>query len=304
MEMSAELKRARREKELKHKRDKSTLGDIKEELTKYATKLNELENEKHALFMEFKRVLNVDSTRKSEIDKKQKETAAAYQNLTFGPVKGDSSGNQKQLSSSHSSSQSTPIMPANAHSNILPNSLHHLQPIQPMFFSQPPSSSSSSVTTSSAAPPPLNPHRSIDRNARMPPSSTATSKPNAPPVTMMPKTLSSHVPLTSIPSSVSASPSLVPASVSSQFQNDRHRASFKRSHEQASSSPMQTSAIPGPITTAPPSHMHYMANYKPQLGPQHPIPSAPYGGKCISLLCTTLNEMVYLFQRVNILYLI
>lgn len=141
--MSQELKRARREKELKHKRDKLTLGEIKEEINKNESRLNELRNEKHRLFTEFKKVLNEDETRKN-LQRAKENAAFANLNMTFGPVTTSAptlpSAPPKHFQSSISSSsgQQGPIMPSTSHSNstIMPSSLHHLQPIQQMFYSQ------------------------------------------------------------------------------------------------------------------------------------------------------------------------
>ncbi|OTF73428.1 hypothetical protein BLA29_000259 [Euroglyphus maynei] len=90
--MSEELKRAKREKELKHNLDKRTLDEIKEEITRKERKLAELGSEKHKLFAEFKKVCNEDNSRKNL--QRQKE-ANVMLNMTFGPAQSGGSGLQQ-----------------------------------------------------------------------------------------------------------------------------------------------------------------------------------------------------------------
>ena len=79
MKMSAELKLAKREKELKHKRDKSSLDEIREEIVKEEKHLEELKNQKDRLFADFKKVLTEDEARKNM----QRAREAAFNNITF-----------------------------------------------------------------------------------------------------------------------------------------------------------------------------------------------------------------------------
>ncbi|XP_027199425.2 uncharacterized protein LOC113793575 [Dermatophagoides pteronyssinus] len=95
MEMSEELKRAKREKELKHNLDKRTLDEIKEEITRKEKKLADLGSEKHKLFAEFKKVCNEDNSRKNLL--RQKE-ANVMLNMTFGPSQSGGPGSQLPLS--------------------------------------------------------------------------------------------------------------------------------------------------------------------------------------------------------------
>lgn len=282
--MSEELKRARREKELKHKRDKSTLGDIKEEIAKSNAKLAELETDKHQLFTEFKRVLTLDSNRRNQI---QKEEASNYHNLTFGPVTTTSNTtNQKPFQGNISSASSNSIMPNSAHSSILPSSLHHLQPMQSMYFSHATAASTSSASNvlTSSSNSSTNQHRMNGRvaSANM---FTNSSKYNPSLSSSFDrKPVLQHVHMSPIPSI----PSPVPTPVPSPFQNDRHRLSFKRTHDQVSSPSLNLQASaggvitippgPGPVTSAPPSHLHYIANshYKPPMV-QPSMPPIPPG---------------------------
>ncbi|RWS04614.1 G protein pathway suppressor 2-like protein [Dinothrombium tinctorium] len=75
-EQDAELERHRREQELKRKRDATTLEDIKDQLSKLDVRLKELREEKHELFLQLKKVLNEDETRKRQ---KESELMSAHQ---------------------------------------------------------------------------------------------------------------------------------------------------------------------------------------------------------------------------------
>ncbi|KAI2811105.1 hypothetical protein BLOT_002276 [Blomia tropicalis] len=138
MEMSAELRRARREKELKHKRDKSTLGEIKEEIERERKNLDHLLEEKHRLFVEFKKVLGDDEKRKNLQMAKEVAAYSNLQNITFGPPQPPATNATVNVTMPKPSYPEPNTTASNVTSNstILPSSLHHLQPIQSMFFAQ------------------------------------------------------------------------------------------------------------------------------------------------------------------------
>ncbi|KAH7941268.1 hypothetical protein HPB49_011523 [Dermacentor silvarum] len=71
------IERLRREQELKRKQDAMTLEEIKDQVTQSEKKLKELKDEKHQLFMQLKKVLHEDDTRRRALDKEASEMAAA-----------------------------------------------------------------------------------------------------------------------------------------------------------------------------------------------------------------------------------
>ncbi|KAH8028189.1 hypothetical protein HPB51_014144 [Rhipicephalus microplus] len=71
------IERLRREQELKRKQDAMTLEEIKDQVTQSEKKLKELKEEKHQLFMQLKKVLHEDDTRRRALDKEASEVAAA-----------------------------------------------------------------------------------------------------------------------------------------------------------------------------------------------------------------------------------
>uniref|UniRef100_A0A131XIK9 Putative myosin class ii heavy chain n=1 Tax=Hyalomma excavatum TaxID=257692 RepID=A0A131XIK9_9ACAR len=71
------IERLRREQELKRKQDAMTLEEIKDQVTQSEKKLKELKDEKHQLFMQLKKVLHEDDTRRRALDKEASEVAAA-----------------------------------------------------------------------------------------------------------------------------------------------------------------------------------------------------------------------------------
>uniref|UniRef100_A0A1E1X4C7 Putative myosin class ii heavy chain n=1 Tax=Amblyomma aureolatum TaxID=187763 RepID=A0A1E1X4C7_9ACAR len=72
------IERLRREQELKRKQDAMTLEEIKDQVTQSEKKLKELKDEKHQLFMQLKKVLHEDDTRRRALDKEANEIAAAH----------------------------------------------------------------------------------------------------------------------------------------------------------------------------------------------------------------------------------
>lgn len=71
------IERLRREQELKRKQDAMTLEEIKDQVMQSEKKLKELKEEKHQLFMQLKKVLHEDDTRRRALDKEASEVAAA-----------------------------------------------------------------------------------------------------------------------------------------------------------------------------------------------------------------------------------
>lgn len=69
----------KREQELKRKQVAVTLEQVKEQLGKLECKLNDLKNEKHQLFLQLKKVLNEDETRKRQRDSEIMAQALAAQ---------------------------------------------------------------------------------------------------------------------------------------------------------------------------------------------------------------------------------
>ncbi|KPM02732.1 hypothetical protein QR98_0011500 [Sarcoptes scabiei] len=284
MEMSEELKRAKREKELKHNQDKLTLEEIKEEIVKNKQKLTELEIEKHRLFAEFKKVLHEDDNRKNL--QRLKETNI-IPNMTFGPPQSTSlaipiSTNHLQSSQSIASSSSVSASQINPSANFpiklgpvaSPQSSGHsktrppmlpepsLLPLYPMFAhntsmpSQAAFSLSPSIITSSTASSSLSfthpPVRPLNPEILQP-------KPlvNSNPTSMYPKPLAHpiHPPLMAINaprstnSMVGIPVSLPPVSFSSSpMIQDRQRNSFKRGHD---AQPMIVSSAPPPPSLQP-----------------------------------------------------
>lgn len=71
------IERLRREQELKRKQDAMTLEEIKDQVTQSEKKLKELKDEKHQLFMQLKKVLHEDDTRRRALVKEANEIAVA-----------------------------------------------------------------------------------------------------------------------------------------------------------------------------------------------------------------------------------
>ncbi|XP_064483942.1 G protein pathway suppressor 2-like [Ornithodoros turicata] len=73
------IERLRREQEQKRKQDQMTLEEIKDQVVQSEKKLKELKDEKHQLFMQLKKVLHEDETRRRALIKEANEMAAASQ---------------------------------------------------------------------------------------------------------------------------------------------------------------------------------------------------------------------------------
>ena len=116
--MSAELKRAKREKELKHKRDKLTLDEIREEIAQQEKQLEDLKNQKDRLFAEFKKVLTEDEARKNM----QRAREAAFNHITFSTP--NSADLPKPYQSAIVTVANTPVAPSTISS--VPHPTHSL----------------------------------------------------------------------------------------------------------------------------------------------------------------------------------
>lgn len=174
MEMSEELKRAKREKELKHKRDQLTLDEIKDQIAKHQNKLSEYKAGKEKLFSEYKKVLNDDENKKAA----QRAKDVASLNVTFGPPPTQQREDNRVITSDpiEPNRQSTIVFNQNSSADlsdksfthILPHEMGkpfvdpeqsfsiqpvplHLNPPQPssLFFSQPSGSSGPPIQISS-----------------------------------------------------------------------------------------------------------------------------------------------------------
>lgn len=64
MEAEVEEERLRKEREAREKRDVMTLGETREQIQLLETRLTELQDEKHKLFLQLKKVVNEDVHRK------------------------------------------------------------------------------------------------------------------------------------------------------------------------------------------------------------------------------------------------
>ncbi|KAL1415773.1 hypothetical protein MTO96_028909 [Rhipicephalus appendiculatus] len=75
-EADAATERVRRERELKRRQDAMTLEEIRDQVQQSEKKLATLKDEKHQLFMQLKKVLHEDDTRKRALVKEANEMAA------------------------------------------------------------------------------------------------------------------------------------------------------------------------------------------------------------------------------------
>lgn len=71
-EADAEVERQRKEKERQQNQDKMTLGETREQISHLETRLIELKDEKHQLFLQLKKVLNEDDNRRRQLVKESK----------------------------------------------------------------------------------------------------------------------------------------------------------------------------------------------------------------------------------------
>lgn len=76
-EADAENERQRKERELQEKQDVMTLSENREQITQLEQKLSQLKEEKHQLFLQLKKVLNEDESRRRQIMREQESRANA-----------------------------------------------------------------------------------------------------------------------------------------------------------------------------------------------------------------------------------
>jgi len=69
LEADAEVERQRKERERQQKQDSMTLSETRDQIVKLDASLADLKEEKHQLFLQLKKVLNEDETRRRQINK-------------------------------------------------------------------------------------------------------------------------------------------------------------------------------------------------------------------------------------------
>jgi len=70
-EADAEVERQRKERERQQKQDVMTLGETNMQIEQQETKLAQLKEEKHQLFLQLKKVLNEDDFRRRQLVKER-----------------------------------------------------------------------------------------------------------------------------------------------------------------------------------------------------------------------------------------
>ncbi|CAH1974412.1 unnamed protein product [Acanthoscelides obtectus] len=68
-EQEVEEERLRKEREAREQQDVMTLGETREQISQLETKLQQLKEEKHQLFLQLKKVLNEDDNRRRQLVK-------------------------------------------------------------------------------------------------------------------------------------------------------------------------------------------------------------------------------------------
>lgn len=71
-EAEVEEERLRKEREAREQQDVMTLGETREQISQLETKLVQLKEEKHQLFLQLKKVLNEDDNRRRQLVKESK----------------------------------------------------------------------------------------------------------------------------------------------------------------------------------------------------------------------------------------
>lgn len=71
-EAEVEEERLRKEREAREQQDVMTLGETREQIQHLETKLQQLKEEKHQLFLQLKKVLNEDDNRRRQLVKESK----------------------------------------------------------------------------------------------------------------------------------------------------------------------------------------------------------------------------------------
>lgn len=70
-EAEVEEERLRKEREAREQQDVMTLGETREQIQQLETKLTQLKEEKHQLFLQLKKVLNEDDNRRRQLVKEK-----------------------------------------------------------------------------------------------------------------------------------------------------------------------------------------------------------------------------------------
>lgn len=130
-EQDAAMERHRREQELKRKRDALSLQEIKDQLVKLEVRLKQLKEEKHELFLQLKKVLNEDETRKKQRESEllaAQQQAYAAQQVIAARQQQVMSQNQPQVPTHHPFPGYPYLIPAGAprppHASIYPQTIH------------------------------------------------------------------------------------------------------------------------------------------------------------------------------------
>lgn len=71
-EAEVEEERLRKEREAREQQDVMTLGETREQISQLETKLIQLKEEKHQLFLQLKKVLNEDDNRRRQLVKESR----------------------------------------------------------------------------------------------------------------------------------------------------------------------------------------------------------------------------------------
>lgn len=67
LEADAEVERQRKERERQEKQNSMTLSETREQISVLESRLSELKEEKHQVFLQLKKVLNEDEVRKRQL---------------------------------------------------------------------------------------------------------------------------------------------------------------------------------------------------------------------------------------------
>lgn len=93
------IERLRREQEQKRKQDQMTLEEIKDQVVQSEKKLKDLKDEKHKLFMQLKKVLHEDETRRRAHEMAAAQAAAAAASQAYATHPGINAGSVTQSQS-------------------------------------------------------------------------------------------------------------------------------------------------------------------------------------------------------------
>ncbi|CAH1974411.1 unnamed protein product [Acanthoscelides obtectus] len=85
-EQEVEEERLRKEREAREQQDVMTLGETREQISQLETKLQQLKEEKHQLFLQLKKVLNEDDNRRRQLVKENAEQMMAMQTMAVPPA--------------------------------------------------------------------------------------------------------------------------------------------------------------------------------------------------------------------------